>query len=60
MKQMGMPVPQGVMEFDEYPEPTPEQIHAAMERSQQATQHTPLNAKPGPKKKYYRKPKSKA
>ena len=60
MKKVGMPVPQGVMEFNEYPEPTPEQIHAAMERSQQATQHTPLNTKPPAKKKYYRKPKSKA
>jgi hypothetical protein len=60
MKKIGMPVPQGVMEFDEYPEPTPEQIHAAMDRSQQASQHTPLNTKPVAKKKYYRKPKSKA
>jgi hypothetical protein len=60
MKKVGMPVPQGVMEFEEYPEPTPEQIHAAMERSQQAGQHTPLNTKPAAKKKYYRKPKSKA
>jgi hypothetical protein len=60
MKKIGMPVPEGVMEFDEYPEPTPEQIHAAMERSQQASQHAPLNTKPPAKKKYYRKPKSKA
>jgi hypothetical protein len=60
MKKLGMPVPQGVMEFDEYPEPTTEQIHAAMERSQQASQHAPLSTKPAAKKKYYRKPKSKA
>ena len=60
MKKLGMPVPAGVMEYEEYPEPTPEQIHAAMERSQQAGQHAPLNTKPPAKKKYYRKPKPKA
>ena len=60
MKKIGMPVPQGVMEYDDYPEPTPDQIHAAMERSQAATQHAPLTPKPAAKKKYYRKPKPKA
>ena len=60
MKKIGMPVPAGVMEYEEYPEPTPEQIHAAMERSQAASQHAPLNSKPAAKKKYYRKPKPKA
>jgi hypothetical protein len=62
MKKMGMPVPQGVMEYDEYPEPTTEQIHAAMDRSQELNKHDPLpREKRAPaKKKYYRKPKSKA
>lgn len=62
MKKLGMPVPEGVMEFDEYPEPTPEQIHAAMDRSQELNKHDPLpREKRAPsKKKYYRKPKPKA
>jgi hypothetical protein len=57
MKKIGMPVPQGVMEYEEYPEPTPEQIHAAMERSQKATQHVPLNVgrKTAPRKRFYKK-----
>lgn len=55
MKKLGMPLPQGVMEY-EHDEPTPEQIHAAMERSQQAVQHEPLPAKRAPaKKKFYKK-----
>jgi hypothetical protein len=56
MKKIGMPLPQGVMEY-EHDEPTPEQIHAALERSQQAVQHEPLPTKraSAPKKKYYKK-----
>jgi predicted RecB family endonuclease len=61
-KKLGMPVPDGVMEFDEYPEPTPEQIHAAIDRSQELNKHDPLprDKRPPAKKKYYRKPKPKA
>ena len=61
MKKLGMPVPEGVMEFDEYPEPTPEQIHAAIDRSQELNKHDPLpRSKKAPaKRKYYRKPKTK-
>lgn len=56
MKKIGMPLPQGVMDF-EYDEPTPEQIHAAMERSQAAVQHDPINKpkKAAPKKRFYKK-----
>jgi hypothetical protein len=56
MTKVGMPLPQGVMEY-EHDEPTPEQIHAAMERSQKAIQHDPI-AKPKksvPKKRFYKK-----
>ena len=60
LKKVGMPVPQGVMEFEDYPEPTPDEIHAAMERSQAASQHAPLNTSKAPKKKYYAKRKPKA
>lgn len=60
MKKVGIPLPEGVAEYDDYPEPTPEQIHAAMERGLQASQHTPLTTKPAPKKKYYKKRPTKA
>jgi hypothetical protein len=62
MKKLGMPAPEGVMEFEDYPEPTPEQIHAAIDRSQELNKHDPLprDKRPPTKKKYYRKPKSKA
>jgi hypothetical protein len=57
LKKFGMPLPEGAMEF-EHDEPTPEQIHAAMERSQQAVQHDPLSLEKKPKRKYYnRRPK---
>jgi hypothetical protein len=57
LKKFGMPLPEGAMEF-EHDEPTPEQIHAAMERSQLAVQHDPLSLEKKPKRKYYnRRPK---
>ena len=56
MKKVGMPLPQGAMEY-EHDEPTPDQIHAAMERSQKAIQHDPINKpkKSAPKKRFYKK-----
>lgn len=53
LKKIGMPLPDGVMDY----EPTPEEIHAALERSQEASKHAPLNAgrKPAPKKRYFKK-----
>ena len=48
LKKIGMPLPDGAMEY----EPTPDEIHAAMERSQQAVLHPPiLNKKPRPKQR---------
>lgn len=45
---------------EEYPEdPTPEQIHAAIERAQEMAQHPPLKTKRQPKKRYFRKKVSK-
>jgi hypothetical protein len=56
LKKIGMPLPDSVAIY----EPTPDEIHAAMERSQQATQHTPLNTKPKSNLKYVkRKPRVK-
>jgi len=62
MKKVGMPLPDGVAEFEDYPEPTPEQIHAAIDRSQELNKHDPLprGKRPPAKKKYFRKPKAKA
>ena len=53
LKQIGMPLPEGVMDY----EPTPEEIHAALQRSQDASKHAPLNAgrKTAPKKRFYKK-----
>ena len=62
MKKVGMPLPEGVAEFEDYPEPTTEQIHAAIDRSQELNKHDPLprGKRPPAKKKYFRKPKAKA
>jgi hypothetical protein len=62
MKKMGMPMPQGALEFNDFLEPTTEQIHAAIDRSQELNKHEPLpRARKTPaKKKYYRKPKVKS
>jgi hypothetical protein len=59
---MIMPNEEGVIPADDYveedflvtdeAEPTPDQIHAALERSQQAVQHEPLAATKKPKPKY--------
>jgi hypothetical protein len=53
LKKIGMPLPQGVMDY----EPTPDEIHAALQRSQDASKHVPLNAgrKTAPKKRYFKK-----
>lgn len=53
LKKIGMPLPQGVMDY----EPTPDEIHAALQRSQEASKHAPLNAgrKTAPKKRYFKK-----
>lgn len=68
---MIMPNADGVIPADDYveadsptgddgdeAEPTPDQIHAALERSQQAVQHEPLSTAKKPKSKYVkRRPK---
>jgi hypothetical protein len=53
LKKIGMPLPDSVMEY----EPTPEEIHAALQRSQDSSKHPPLNTgrKPAPKKRYFKK-----
>ena len=53
LKKIGMPLPEGVMDY----EPTPEEIHAALQRSQEASKHAPLNTgrKTAPKKRYFKK-----
>jgi len=53
LKKVGMPLPQGVMDY----EPTADEIHAALQRSQDAVKHTPLNPgrKTAPKKRFYKK-----
>lgn len=63
MRKIGVEIPatrnpliEPVEEIAEDSEPTPEQIHAALERSQQATKHEPLSAgAKTPKKRYYKK-----
>ncbi len=56
LRKVGIKIPD--YREDEY-EPTPEEITAAIERSQQATKHQALNLQrdPKPKKRYYRKKK---
>lgn len=44
---------------EELADPTPEQIHAAMDRAQEIAQHPPLKTKRPPKRKYFRKKVSK-
>ena len=58
MKKIGMPLPEGAMEY----EPTPDEIHAALQRSQDAIKHDPLPAgKRAPtKKRFYKKKATKA
>jgi hypothetical protein len=58
MKKIGMPLPDGAMEY----EPTPDEIHAALQRSQDAIKHDPLpTGKRGPaKKRFYKKKAPKA
>lgn len=60
MKNIGIVIPATYPEFEEAAEsePTPDQIHAALERSQQAVQHEPLATTKKPKPKYVkRRPK---
>jgi hypothetical protein len=65
LKKVGMIMPnaEGVIPADDYvegadlEEPTPEQIHAAMERSQLSVQHEPLSAVKKPKKFYAKRTK---
>ena len=55
-KQLGMPLPQGVMDY-EHPEPSVEEINAALDRSHDATRHTssiPKESRPK-KRTYYKK-----
>lgn len=58
MKKIGMPLPEGAMEY----EPTPDEIHAALQRSQDSLKHEPLaTGKRAPaKKRFYKKKASKA
>ena len=57
-KQLGMPLPQGAMDF-EHPEPSMDEINAAMDRSHDATKHAPLSEKHPPKKRTYFKKQAK-
>jgi hypothetical protein len=52
LKKVGLELP--VPPSDPDREPTPEEIHAAMERSQQASQHAPLQTKK-PKRHYVKR-----
>ena len=58
MKKVGMPLPEGAMEY----EPTPDEIHAALQRSQDSIKHDPLpSGKRAPaKKRFYKKKATKA
>lgn len=58
MKKIGMPLPEGAMEY----EPTPDEIHAALQRSQDSIKHDPLpTGKRAPaKKRFYKKKATKA
>jgi hypothetical protein len=58
MKKVGMPLPEGAMEY----EPTPDEIHAALQRSQDSIKHDPLpTGKRAPaKKRFYKKKATKA
>jgi hypothetical protein len=58
MKKIGMPLPEGVMEY----EPTQEEILAALQRSQDSVKHEPLSTgKRAPaKKRFYKKKATKA
>ena len=58
LKKLGMPLPEGAMEY----EPTPDEIHAALQRSQDSIKHEPLSAsKRAPaKKRFYKKKTTKA
>ena len=58
MKKVGMPLPEGAMEY----EPTPDEIHAALQRSQDSIKHDPLpTGKRAPaKKRFYKKRTPKA
>ena len=53
LRKIGMPLPQGAMDY----EPTADEIHAALQRSQDAVKHAPLNPsrKTAPKKRFYKK-----
>jgi len=53
LKKIGMPLPEGALDY----EPTPDEIHAALQRSQEASKHAPLNTgrKTAPKKRYFKK-----
>lgn len=58
-KKVGMPIPVNQMYQEDDQEPTPEQIQAALERSQQANKHPALNLpkETRPRRKYYKKKK---
>jgi len=58
MKKIGMPLPEGAMEY----EPTPDEIHAALQRSQDSIKHDPIpTGKREPtKKRFYKKKSTKA
>lgn len=72
LKKVGMIIPNadGVIPADDYveedftvageTEPTPDQIHAALKRSQQAIQHEPLATANKPKPKYAKRRPKKA
>jgi len=65
LKKVGMPIPipprnvlaEITQEINEEHDPTPEQIHAAIEKSQQVSAHAPLNLQKEhkPKRRYFKK-----
>ena len=60
-RQLGMPLPQGVMDF-EHSEPSVDEINAALDRSHDANRHSPISQekKPSAKKRFYKKKVNKA
>jgi hypothetical protein len=62
LKKIGVEFPESTnnLDLDDLPDPTPEQIHAAMDRAQEVAQHKPLLPKKENKRKYYRKKPVKA
>lgn len=54
LKKIGIPIPTGIQDLDDdLPDPTPEEIHAAMDRAEQANKNTFTVETATPKKRNY-------